>query len=79
MRPHAIKDLDGNLCAGHDSTLQRRHQHFNSVLNVHSSYDVDVVDAVEEHPIRSELADLPTAEVVKAEGREGWWQEWYPL
>ena len=70
VRPHAIKDLDGNLCAGHDSTLQRWYQHFNSVLNVHSSYDVHVVDAVEEYPTRSELADPPTAEeVVEAMGK----------
>ena len=70
VRPRAIKDLDGNLCAGHDSTLQRWHQHFTSVLNVHSSYDVQVVDAVEEYPVRSELANRPTAEeVVEAMGK----------
>ena len=47
VRPHAIKDLDGNLCAGRDSTLQRWYQHFNSVLNVHSSYDPDPPTAEE--------------------------------
>ena len=81
VRPYAIKDLDGNLCVGHDNTLQWWHQHFNCVLNVHSSYDVHVVDAVEEYPTRSELADPPTAEEVveamgklkegKAEGKNG--------
>ena len=70
VRPHAIKDLDGNLCAGHDSTLQRWHQHFNRVLNVHSNCDVHAADAVEEYPTRSELADPPTAEeVVEAMGK----------
>ena len=64
VRPHAIKVLDGNLCAGHDSTLQWWHQHFKSILNVNSSYDVHAADAVEEYPTRSELADPPTAEEV---------------
>ena len=80
-RPHAIKDLDGNLCAGPDNTLQWWHQHFNGVLNVHSSYDAGVT-AVEEYPKRSDLADPPTEEeVVEAigklkEGKAG--QEWHP-
>ena len=38
---------------------------------MHSSYDVHVVDAVEEYPTRSELADPPTAEeVVEAMGKQ---------
>ena len=34
------------------------------VLNLHSSFDVRVVDAAEEYPERSELADPPTKEEV---------------
>ena len=64
VRLHAIKDLDGILCAGHDRALQRWYQHFNSVLNVHSSCDMHVVDAVEVYPTRSELADPATTEEV---------------
>ena len=77
VRPRAVRDLDGKLCTGHDDTLQRWHQHFHGVLNVHSSYDVQVVDAAsEEYPVRSELADSPTEEeVMEAMGKLK--QEWH--
>ena len=67
----AIRDLDGKLCTGYDDTLQRWHQHFHGVLNVRSSYDVGVMNAVsDEYPVRSELADPPTEEeVMEAMGK----------
>ena len=65
VRPRAVRDLDGKLCTGHDDNRQRWHQHFHGVLNVRSSYDVQVLDAAsEEYPERSELADPPTEEEV---------------
>ena len=71
VRTRAVRDLDGKLCTGHDDTLQRWHQHFHGVLNVRSSYDVGVVNAVsDEYPVRSELADPPTEEeVMEAMGK----------
>ena len=71
VRTRAIRNLDGKLCTGHDDTLQRWHQHFHGVLNVRSSYDVGVVNAVsDEYPVRSELADAPTEEeVMEAMGK----------
>ena len=65
VRPHVIKDLDGRLCIGHDNTFQRWHQYFNAVLNVPSSFDVRVIDAVEQRQERTELAYLPTEEEVE--------------
>jgi len=64
VRPRAVKDLEGKLCAGHDSTLQRWHQHFSAVLNVPSRYDVQVVDAAEQHPEQTDLGDPPSEEEV---------------
>ena len=70
-RTRAVRDLDGKLCTGHDDTLHRWHQHFHGVLNVRSSYDVRVVNAVsDEYPVRGELADAPTEEeVMEAMGK----------
>ena len=81
VRPNAIKDLDGKLCACQGSTLQCWHQHFNTVLNVCSSFDVNAIDEVEQHEERTKLAVSPTEEEVmeaigklkggKAGGRNG--------
>ena len=76
VRPRAVRDLAGNMCKDHGSTLQRWHQHFHGVLNVLSSFDIQAVEAAEEYPVRSELADPQSEqEVMEAMGKlkTGWW------
>ena len=65
-----MKHLDGTQCVGQDDTLQRWHEHFELVLNINSSFDQNVFQSVEQHPLRSEMAEPPSEEeVIEALGK----------
>ncbi len=58
VKTRAIKDRDGELCIGQDNTLRRWHEHFESVLNINSSFDESVIHSAQQHPLRNELMQL---------------------
>ena len=70
IKRSSVKHLDGTKCVGQEDTLQRWHEHFELVLNVNSSFDENVFQSVEQHPLRSEMAEPPNEEeVIEALGK----------
>ena len=70
VKSSAVKHLDGTKCVGQDNTLQWWHEHFELVLNVNSSFDKNVFQSVEQHPLRNEMAEPPSEEeVIEALGK----------
>ena len=70
IKRSSVKHLDGTKCVGQEDTLQRWHEHFELVLNVNSSFDENVFQSVEQHPLRSEMAEPPSEEeVIEALGK----------
>ena len=49
VRPSAVKKLNGELAEGEAEVLQRWQQHFATLLNVQSSVDEEVLDAMPIH------------------------------
>ena len=62
VRPSAVKKLNGELAEGEAEVLQRWQQHFATLLNVQSSVDEEVLDAMPIHAQFCEFDDLPTEE-----------------
>ncbi len=56
-----IRKSNGEVCVGPEESLSHWQEHFNTVLNVRSSFTESVLDSVRQCPVRDEL-DLPLSE-----------------
>ncbi len=63
-RPKVIRNQNGEFCVGPSEVLHRWRDHFDAVLNVRSDYKEDVVLALHQHQLRSDLSEPPTEEEI---------------
>ncbi len=61
VKSKVIRKSNGEVCVGPEESLSRWQEHFNTVLNVHSSFTESVLYSVRQCPVRDEL-DLPPSE-----------------
>ncbi len=62
LRPVTAKvKSNGEVCVGPEESLSRWQEHFNTVLNVRSSFTESVLDSVQQGQVRDEM-DLPPSE-----------------
>ena len=64
VRLKTIRDCSGNMCMGADNTLRHWHGHFETILNVHSSFMDNVVQSAQQRPVRADMMVPPTEDKV---------------
>ena len=59
-RSKIIRKENGQLCTNKEETLQRWRDHFHSVLNLQSRFNMSVIQSTEQHQVRKELGETPS-------------------
>ena len=63
--PRITKDENGEVCKTPAECQNRWKRHFESVLNIESSFDMNVIEAVKQRPLHMELELPPSEEEVQ--------------